>query len=173
MKIISAIYKILLWNTNQTIKKNAGSIGKRFINNSRLSCVTNKTYIGDDVSFNGMRVIGGGEVLIGDCFHCAEGCYIISDNHDYDFGQTIPYDENHSIQKKVVIENNVWLGIGVIVLPGSYIEEGCIVQAGSVVLGRVPAGAIVGGHPAKLIKYRDMTHYMECRENGHLLRNKI
>ena len=59
MKVISAVYKILLWNTNQNIKRSAGSIGERFINNSRQSCVTNKTFIGNDVSFNGMRVIGG------------------------------------------------------------------------------------------------------------------
>lgn len=69
----------------------------------------------------------------------------------------------------MVIENNVWLGIGVIILPGSHIEEGCIVQAGSVVMGRIPAGAVVGGHPAKLIKYRDMAHYEECKKMENCL----
>ncbi len=55
------------------------------------------------------------------------------------------------------IGSGVWLGRNVIVLPGIVIGEGAIVGAGSVVTKNVPAYAVVGGVPAKLIKFRKPT----------------
>lgn len=56
--------------------------------------------------------------------------------------------------KKTTIKNDVWIGHGAIVNAGVTIENGAIVAAGSVVTKDVPAYAIVGGNPAKLIRYR-------------------
>ena len=50
----------------------------------------------------------------------------------------------------VKIEDRVWLGCRVIVLPGVTIGEGAIVIAGSVVTHNVPAGTLVAGNPAKV-----------------------
>ncbi len=161
-----SIRKLYLKVVNRRIRRTAKSIGERFINNSLTSCVTENTVLGDDVSFNGMRVIGHGQVTIGSHFHCAEGCYIITDNHDYDSGRELPYDRERSIPKDVIIENNVWLGVGVIVLPGAHIGEGAIIQAGSVVTGSIPCGGIAGGHPAKVFKFRDMEHYQALKEQN-------
>ena len=44
--------------------------------------------------------------------------------------------------------------------------EGAIVQAGSTVVDDVPKGAIVGGHPATVIRYRDLDHYDRLKELG-------
>ena len=74
----------------------------------------------------------------------------------------MPYDNTYETLD-VVIEDNVWIGTGVIILKGTVLREGCIIQAGSVVMGEVPAGAIAGGHPAKVFKYRDMEHYNELK----------
>lgn len=52
----------------------------------------------------------------------------------------------------VAIEDDVWIGIGAIVLPGVTIGKGSIVSAGAVVTKDVPSYTIVGGVPAKLIK---------------------
>ncbi len=172
MRILDLFYRYRLSRANKRIRNMVISVGERFLNNSLTSCVNEKTVLGDDVSFNGMRIIGHGNVNIGSHFHCAEGCYIITDNHDYDNGREIPYDHERSIPKDVVIEDNVWLGTNVIVLPGSYIEEGAIIQAGSVVRGRIPAGGIAGGHPAKVFRYRNMDHYNELKERGSYLRNE-
>ncbi len=169
---MASIRDICLRVVNRRIHKTAKSVGERFINNSLTSCVTENTVIGDDVSFNGMRIIGHGQVTIGSRFHCGEGCYIITDNHDYDQGRELPYDHERYISKEIVIEDNVWLGINVIILPGSYIEEGAIIQAGSVVAERVPKCAIVGGHPAKVFKYRNMAHYEELNNKKAYLINK-
>lgn len=54
----------------------------------------------------------------------------------------------------VVIENDVWIGANVVILPGVHIGNGAILAAGSVVTHDVGAYEIVGGVPAKLIRYR-------------------
>lgn len=56
--------------------------------------------------------------------------------------------------KEITIGNDVWLGANVIIVDGVKIGDGVIVAAGSVVTKDIPAYAIVGGVPAKIIKYR-------------------
>ncbi|HKD97124.1 MAG TPA: CatB-related O-acetyltransferase [Micromonosporaceae bacterium] len=53
-----------------------------------------------------------------------------------------------------VVGNNVWLGMGTIVMPGIRIGDGAIVAAGSVVTSDVPPYAIAGGNPAREIRRR-------------------
>ena len=139
------------------IQKKAASCGKGLYVGGK-SFVTDKTYLGERVSFNGMEIHGNGKVTIGNYFHSGTGCQIITSFHNYDSGEAIPYD-NTFIDKDVVIGDNVWLGNNVIILGGSTIGEGAIIQAGSVVCGNVPECAIAGGHPAKPFKYRDIEHY--------------
>ncbi len=54
----------------------------------------------------------------------------------------------------VVIENDAWLGFGVVVLSGVHIGEGAIIGAGSVVTRDVPEGAIAVGNPARVVRMR-------------------
>ena len=54
----------------------------------------------------------------------------------------------------IIIANDAWIGVGVIVLGGVRIGEGAVVGAGSVVTGDVPDGAIAAGVPARIIKMR-------------------
>lgn len=124
--------------------------------------------LGTNVNFNGMTIYGGGGVEIGDNFHSGEGCFIVSANHDYDGGDAVPYGKA-VIGKKVVIEDNVWLGLGVIVNAGVRICEGAIVAAGSVVTKDVERCSVVGGNPAKHIKYRDIEHYERLKAEGKFL----
>lgn len=144
------------------IKKRAASVGEELIIN-RYSTVTSKTYLGKNVNFNGLRVIGGGNVHIGNNFHSGSGCLIMTTIHNYDNGTKIPYDET-VIHKDVIIEDNVWLGINTIILPGVTISEGAIIQAGSVVTSNIPPCAIAGGHPAKVFKYRNKDHYYNLKD---------
>lgn len=54
----------------------------------------------------------------------------------------------------VTIGNDVWIGMRSIIMPGVNIGDGSVIGAGAVVTKDVPAYAIVGGVPAKVIKYR-------------------
>lgn len=54
----------------------------------------------------------------------------------------------------VLIGNDVWIGYGAIIIAGTKIGDGAVVAAGAVVAEDVPPYAIVGGVPAKVIKYR-------------------
>ncbi|CAM2892013.1 CatB-related O-acetyltransferase [Acinetobacter celticus] len=62
--------------------------------------------------------------------------------------------EKHQYHSPVVIGSDVWIGHGALVLEGVNIETGAIIGAGSVVTKDIPPYAIVGGVPAKIIKYR-------------------
>ena len=61
------------------------------------------------------------------------------------------------LYKKVIIKNNVFVGVNSIIMPGVIIEDNVIVAAGSVVTKSIPQGSVVAGNPAKIIsKYKDI-----------------
>lgn len=60
----------------------------------------------------------------------------------------------YQLNKKVTIGNDVWIGAHAVILPGVKIGNGAIIGAGAVVTKDVPPYAIVGGVPAKVIRYR-------------------
>jgi len=100
-----------------------------------------------------------GGVNIGKYFHVGRGLTIFSSNHNYVQATSIPYDAR-VVAKPVVIENFVWCGANVTIVPGVTIGEGAIIGAGAVVTRDVPAYAVVGGNPAKVIKYRDVDQFL-------------
>ena len=126
--------------------------------------LTRNTVLGHNTNFNGLEVVGRGEVSFGDNFHSGKGCMIITQNHNYE-GNEIPYDNTYVI-KDVAIGDNVWLGNRVIILGGVNIGEGAIVQAGAVVVNDIPSCAIAGGNPAKVFKFRDQEHYYQLKAQG-------
>lgn len=127
--------------------------------------VTQNTFLGRNVNFNGLFIDGGGKVVIGDNFHSGPGCLLICQNHNFNEGDAIPYDTTY-ILKDIEIGNNVWLGSRVIVLGGVTIGEGAIIQAGSCVVNDIPAYAIAGGHPAKVFSQRNIEHYEKLKSEG-------
>lgn len=54
----------------------------------------------------------------------------------------------------IVIDDDVWIGYGATIMSGIHIGQGAVIAAGAVVTKNIPAYAIVGGIPAKIIKYR-------------------
>jgi virginiamycin A acetyltransferase len=65
-----------------------------------------------------------------------------------------PKPGDMKIKGDTVIGNDVWLGYEAVIMPGIRIGNGAIVAARSVVTHDIPAYAVVGGNPAKLIKKR-------------------
>ncbi len=58
------------------------------------------------------------------------------------------------LNSKVTVGDDVWIGYGAIIMSGVHIGKGAIIAAGSLVTKDVEAYAIVGGNPARLLKYR-------------------
>ena len=96
-----------------------------------------------------------GLVTIGKDVMMGPETMIISINHNYT-DLNIPIRLQGSISpKRVVIDDDVWIGARVIILPGRHIGRGAVIASGSVVTKDVPDYAIVGGNPAKIIRYRN------------------
>lgn len=142
-------------------------IFRRFVNSCGVHLTVNNlphigsgalVDVGDYCSFNGITITGWGEVKIGNHFHSGTNVKIQLGSHDYDNDNKIPYGNKHT-HKEVVVDDYVWIGSDVIISGNVHIGEGAIVAIGSVVVKDVPRCAIVGGNPAKVIKYRNTEHF--------------
>jgi len=151
------------WWYTQSTKRRVSSYGSRLRVNGPCE-FSGDVNIGNYCNFNGMNVRGGGRVVFGDYFHSGIECMIITQNHNYE-GDLIPYDKSY-ILKNVTIGDCVWFGNRVTVTGNVTIGEGAIIAAGSVVCKDVPPLAIVGGNPAKVIKFRDKEHYYRLKAEG-------
>lgn len=104
-----------------------------------------------------------GGVRIGRYFHTGRSLTIYSSNHDYDGGDAIPYGEKEC-PGPVLIEDFVWCGANVTILPGVTVGESAVIGAGAVVTRDIPPLAVVGGNPARVIKYRNKEHFLKLKE---------
>ncbi len=163
-KILLILRKIRTFYFTYRVKQRCQSYGQNLKVHAK-STVSKNTILGNNVNFNGMRIKGRGRVEIGDNFHSGENCSMISQVHNYDHGNAIPYDNTY-IVKDICIEDNVWIGDSVIILGGVTIGEGTIIQAGSVVVSDIPKYTIAGGHPAKVFGSRDKEHYLRLKQEG-------
>jgi acetyltransferase-like isoleucine patch superfamily enzyme len=97
------------------------------------------------------------------CSFASHFC-ILSGNHPLKFKSLHPFFYNPDLgyvekllitRTNLTIENDVWIGRNAIILPSvSRIENGAVIAAGSVVTKNVSAFSVVGGNPARVIKYR-------------------
>lgn len=95
-----------------------------------------------------------GEVHIGNHTIMGPDVSIWTGNHGIERCETpIMYQESPP-QRPVWIGNDVWIGSRAIILAGVRVHDHAVIAAGAVVTKDVPEWAIVGGNPAKLIRYR-------------------
>lgn len=104
-------------------------------------------YVGQHCHF-GADVVFGSRVLV------ASRVSFVGGDHRID-QVGVPMDATgRDVLRTIRIGNDVWVGHGATVLHGVELGDGCVVAAGSVVTRDVPACAIVGGNPARLIRMR-------------------
>jgi len=115
-------------------------------------------YIGN----HGTQLHCAGGVSIGYGTYIAGGTIIMSTNHNYKSKTHLPFD-GISIAQSVEIGEYCWIGAKSCICPGVKIEDGAVVAMGSVVTKSVPKGAVVGGNPARILKYRDLKVYEDIR----------
>ena len=132
------------------------------------------------VRFLGGAVIGPGtvwgkgrEIVVGRRFFCGRACHIsakvvfgddvmlgscvaiVGGDHKIDCIDSTMNRSGRDAFKDTLIGNDVWIGHGAIVLHGIVIGDGAVVAAGSVVTKDVAPYGIVGGNPARFIRYRN------------------
>ena len=95
-----------------------------------------------------------GPLTIGNDVMMGPDVVIMTNSHNFDRIDIPMNVQGSAIPKKVIIGNDVWIGTRVIILPGVTIGNGAIIGAGAVVTKDIPDMAIVGGCPAKIIRYR-------------------
>ena len=123
------------------------------------------------ISIHGVKKIGGGRIYCADNVNINAECMLIASS-DITIGKNstlayrtllttnanpnAPYNElckiYPPIHKEIRIGDNVWIGAGVIVLPGCRIGNNSVIAAGSVVCSDIPDNCMAAGVPAKVKK---------------------
>jgi len=110
--------------------------------------------VGSNVFINSGAVIDGrGGITIGNHVMIGPNVCITSSTHQYK-DLTLPMMIHGHELRPVIIGNDVWIGANATILGGVTIGQGAIIAAGAVVNNDVEKFAIVGGVPARKIKYR-------------------
>lgn len=126
--------------------------GKR-VNVERGATIASVVSLGD-YSGIGIRANLSGPVEIGNYVMMGPHCTVYTRNHRFERTDIPMQKQGNTEHKKVVIGDDVWIGGHVIILPGVHVGKGAIIGAGAVVTKDVPDYAIVGGNPARIIRYR-------------------
>ena len=93
-------------------------------------------------------------VIIGSNVMMGPNCRIIAVNHSFDRLDIPMNQQGHTEVKPTIIEDDVWIGANVLMMPGRVIKKGTIIAGGCVLTKDFPEYSIVGGNPSKLIKSR-------------------
>lgn len=137
-------------NENSTIALNIFSI--------------DSVYVGK-YTYGGIRVINynkNEKLIIGKFCSIAQNVvFILNADHRIDTISSFPFrvkvlgERMEGTSKgNIIIDDDVWIGYGATIMSGVHIGQGAVVAAGAVVTKDIPAYAIVGGVPAKIIKFR-------------------
>lgn len=112
-----------------------------------------KVEIGNRVGMSGVTVYARESITIGDdCRIGANTKIMDNDFHPVDPEERLKASNQNMGVKPVKIGKNVFIGCNSIILKGAEIGDNTTVGAGSVVSGKIPAGCVAAGNPAKVIK---------------------
>lgn len=91
---------------------------------------------------------------IGNYVMMGQNLYILARNHNFTDTLRPMCEQGFYENKQTIIEDDVWIGMNVIMTPGRIVKKGCIIAASTTLCKDFPEYSIVGGNPAKLIRSR-------------------
>lgn len=110
--------------------------------------------LGDNSSFGEGSVIGG-HTVVGNNVMIGRELLTIPRNHRIDSVDIPMIQQGFTPMQKILIDDDVWIGDRVTILAGVHVHSHSVIAAGAVVTKDVPEYAVVGGVPARVIRYRD------------------
>jgi virginiamycin A acetyltransferase len=149
------------------------------------------TYINDEAKVFSFRTPQ--TIKIGKYSSIGECKFVVDGDHNIRYASTYPFKEfgcndqaplNENIKSAPCIGNDVWIADGAVIYGGVTIHDGAVVAGSAVVTKDVPPYAVVGGNPARILKYRfdaetvkrlyetswwDLPHDLVCKELAPLL----
>lgn len=149
------IYSIML--RSNLVKHNV-----TLANKPRVSRKNRLVFDGEDI-YIGFDCHVGADVVIKNKVLIASNVSFVGGDHRFDIVGKYMKDSGRDVSKKIIIEDDVWIGHGVIVMHGITLGEGSIVAAGSLVTKDVHPYTIYGGSPAKKIRNRFVSNDDEIR----------
>lgn len=123
--------------------------------------VRGEVVFGAHCTINPYAMISG-KVSCGDGVRIASHVSLVGFNHGFDDRDQPIYRQKHEFLG-ITIEDDVWVGANAVVVDGVTIGRGAVIAAGAVVSKDVPPMAIVGGVPAKVLRYRGQGRSPETR----------
>lgn len=133
-------------------------VGERVevLHDSWLIAHPGDTLILEDDVFISQHCTVSGSVRIGRGTLIGGFVTIIDGNHRFD-DRTTPIREQGGVQRPIDIGTDVWIGTNAVILQGLRIGDGAVIAANATVTKDVPAGAVVGGTPARTLRMRGET----------------
>jgi acetyltransferase-like isoleucine patch superfamily enzyme len=106
--------------------------------------------MGKHSTINPFAVVRG-QVMLGDGVRIGAHSSLLGFNHTFELLDR-PVHQQPISSRGITVGDDVWIGMNVIILPGTTLGSGCVVSAGAVVSGVFPPNTVLVGNPARPIK---------------------
>lgn len=161
--------RLKVWNSGKIEVGNGFSIGY----NSEIYAWDQELIIGDNTSINDNCKIYG-KIYIGSNCLFASNIFVSSGTHNFSYNKYLPIkvqDKLKVIDKPVIIEDDCWIGFGVVIMPGVHIGKGAVIGSNTVVTKNVFPYSINAGIPSreigKRLLFENSFEEINCKRQDH------
>ena len=134
------VKKIIKMGSNNTFQRNV------YFGNGDNVVIGNNCQINDNIRLDNVK--------IGDYVMIARDCIFLGKGHEFNDINRPMNEQGINVSRQTIVENDVWIGLRVIIMPGVVIKSGSVIAAGSLIANTTVKNGVYGGVPAKLIKIR-------------------